>query len=127
MKISLLLIISILCYPIQSTHAKLSMLSTMDVMEEVSIATEREKIVAFLVKEEVKNELTKNGVDHSEAVRRVANLSHLEVKNLSLQIENSKAGGDFGLGGVLGAAVFIFLVLLVTDILGFTKVYHFTK
>ena len=75
----------------------------------------------------MKNELSKNGVNYDEAIKRVASLSDMEVKNLSLQIDNAKAGGDFGIGGVLGAIVLIFLILLVTDILGFTKVYPFTK
>ena len=36
------------------------------------------------------------------------------------------AGGD-GIGALVGAAVLIFLVLLLTDILGFTHVFPFTK
>ena len=38
------------------------------------------------------------------------------------QIENAPAGS-----GIIGAIVLIFLVLLVTDILGFTKVFPFTR
>jgi hypothetical protein len=36
------------------------------------------------------------------------------------------AGGD-GLGTIIGAAVLIFLVLLITDILGFTHVFSFVN
>ena len=33
----------------------------------------------------------------------------------------------FGANGVLGLAVLVFLILLITDILGFTKVFPFTR
>ncbi|WP_367187996.1 PA2779 family protein, partial [Sulfuricurvum sp. RIFOXYD12_FULL_44_77] len=35
------------------------------------------------------------------------------------------AGGDGG--SIIGAIVFIFIVLLITDILGLTKVFNFTR
>lgn len=42
---------------------------------------------------------------------------------LADQLDHAPAGAS----GVLGAIVFIFLLLLITDILGFTKVYPFTR
>jgi hypothetical protein len=36
------------------------------------------------------------------------------------------AGGD-GIGTIVGAAVLVFLILLITDILGFTHVFPFVK
>lgn len=127
MKLSIILIVSLLTFSMQSTYAKLNMLPTMDILEEVSIAGEREKITTFLNKEEVKSEMIKNGVSHDEAIKRVASLSNSEVRDLSNQISKAQAGGDIGVGGVLGAIVLIFLILLVTDILGLTKVYPFTR
>ncbi len=46
-------------------------------------------------------------------------------KSLALadQLDHAPAGA----GGVLGTIVLIFLLLLITDILGFTKVYPFTR
>lgn len=38
------------------------------------------------------------------------------------KIDSLPAGGEF-----IGALVFVFVLLLVTDILGFTKVYNFTR
>ena len=46
-----------------------------------------------------------------------------EVLALADQLDHAPAGAS----GVLGAIVFIFLLLLITDILGFTKVYPFTR
>ncbi len=41
---------------------------------------------------------------------------------MATQIENAPAGS-----GIIGAIILVFLVLLLTDILGFTKVYPFTR
>ena len=54
---------------------------------------------------------------------RIAALSDQEVVALADQLDHAPAGAS----GVLGAIVFIFLLLLITDILGFTKVYPFTR
>jgi len=40
---------------------------------------------------------------------------------MASQIENAPAGG------IIGAIVLVFLVLLLTDILGFTKIFPFTR
>ncbi|MBC7727858.1 MAG: PA2779 family protein, partial [Microbacteriaceae bacterium] len=39
-------------------------------------------------------------------------------------LDTAPAGAD---GGVIGVIVFIFVLLLVTDILGLTKVFPFTR
>jgi hypothetical protein len=44
------------------------------------------------------------------------------VAQLAGRIDSLPAGGD-----VIGAVVFVFLVLLITDLLGLTKVFPFTK
>lgn len=61
------------------------------------------------------------GVDHNQAAARVAALSDDEVQQLYGKMQTLPAGGD-----ILGTLVFIFLVLLVTDLLGLTSVYPFT-
>ncbi len=87
--------------------------------------TSRERVEAFLARTEVRAEMEKNGVDPSAASARVAALSDAEVDALAGKLDTLPAGGDFG--GIVGAAVFIFLVLLITDLLGLTKVFSFTR
>lgn len=88
-------------------------------------ATSRQRVEAFLARNEVRAEMEKNGVDPSAASARVAALSDAEVDALAGKLDSLPAGGDFG--GIVGAAVFIFLVLLITDLLGLTKVFSFTR
>ena len=70
--------------------------------------------------------MTARGIDPEEAKARVDALSDSEVVQLAEQIEQLPSGGD-GLGVVIGGALFVFLVLLITDILGFTDVFPWVK
>lgn len=86
------------------------------------VAAQRADLERWLARDEVREALVRHGVDPEQAKLRVAALSDEEVQSLHGRIEQLPAGGD-----VLGVVVLIFLVLLVTDILGFTKVYPFTR
>jgi hypothetical protein len=90
-------------------------------------ATERaaahEQLRSALERADVTAALQARGVDLDAARARVAALSDAEAAYLAQQIDSAPAGGD----SLLGVLVFIFVLLLVTDILGLTKVFPFTK
>lgn len=125
--LSLVLVTALLSLSVQAAPAKLAMLPTLEIVENSTSAQERANLVTMMKSEKVKAELIKLGVNPDEALNRIAALSASEVKKLSQQIEHAKAGGDFGVGSIIGAALFVFIVLLITDILGFTKVFPFTR
>jgi hypothetical protein len=83
---------------------------------------ERAKISAFLDRSDVIEQMQKQGVTASEAKARVYALTDDEAHNIAGKLDQLPAGGD----GIIGALVFVFIVLLITDILGFTKVFPFT-
>jgi hypothetical protein len=85
-------------------------------------AQDRAKIVDMLARDEVQSELVKRGIDPVEAKSRVAALTDDEASNLASQLDKAPAGG-----GIIGAIVLVFFVLLLTDILGFTKIFPFTR
>jgi hypothetical protein len=89
-----------------------------------SAATEqnRARIAAALDRPDVMKQLESMGVNKDDAQARVAALSDAEAAQLAGRIDSLPAGGD-----VVGALVFIFVLLLVTDLLGLTKVYPFTR
>lgn len=90
--------------------------------DSVVAGAERERIAGLLERGEVRARLQALGVDPVDAKARVAALSDAEAAQLSAQLDELPAGGD-----LLGAAVLIFLVLLFTDIMGYTKVFPFTR
>lgn len=80
------------------------------------------RLNASLDRADVAAALEARGVDIKAARDRVAALTDAEADRLATEIDRAPAGGD-----VLGTIVFIFVLLLITDILGFTKVYPFTR
>ena len=66
------------------------------------------------------------GVDPEEARARVASLSDREIGQIAGQIDRLPAGQGV-LVALIGAALFVFLVLLITDLLGLTHVFPFVR
>lgn len=86
----------------------------------------REKIRSLLAREEVQASLRAQGIDPGEAQARVAALSDAEVREIARRIDALPAGS--GAVGVLVTAILIvFLVLLLTDLLGLTDVFPFVR
>ena len=92
----------------------------------VSASAAKERIIGVLERSDVRSQLQALGVDPADAKARVAALSDDEAARLAASMDRLPAGGD-GFGALVGAAVLVFLVLLLTDILGFTHVFPFTK
>ncbi len=116
------LIISI-CYfdlPLAPAHA--AMIPTYGVITANQADSARQKLQRYLEREDVRAGLEQSGVAPAAAKARVDALSDDEVAAVAGKIDALPAGGDF-----IGALVFVFVLLLITDILGFTKVYSFTR
>jgi hypothetical protein len=62
------------------------------------------------------------GVDSKDIQARVDNMTDREVAIMADKMDQLPAGQ-----GIVGTVVFIFLVLLITDILGYTDVFPFVK
>ena len=88
----------------------------------VVASAERDRIVTFLEREDVRQQLQAQGLSPADVKARVAALTDEEAAQLAGQVENLPAGGD-----ILGVLLIVFLVLLLTDIMGLTKVFPFTR
>ncbi|MGD8483519.1 MAG: PA2779 family protein [Thioalkalispiraceae bacterium] len=102
--------------------ANASIIGTDDLVAEQQSVIERDTLLSALERDDVKQMLVQKGVDPENAKQRVASLTDEEVIALNEQLDDLPAGS-----GVVGAVVFVFLVLLVTDILGYTDVFPFVK
>lgn len=80
------------------------------------------RLLAALARDEVRNEMARLGVDPVLAGDRVAALTDDEAARLADQIDSAPAGS-----GIIGALLLVFFVLLATDLLGWTKVFPFTR
>ena len=87
-----------------------------------ALSSERGHVGQLLERADVQARLQAYGVSAADVRARIAALSDEEAAELAARIDSLPAGGD-----ILGAIVLIFLVLLLTDILGFTKIFPFTR
>lgn len=87
-----------------------------------TVSASRDTVNQFLARDEVRQAMLGQGVTQQAALERVAAMSDAEVAQLAGRIDQAPAGGD-----VLGILFTVFIVLLVTDIMGLTKVFPFTR
>ncbi len=106
--------------------ARAEMVATDQVIEETSVADDRTRVMDFVLREDFRQQLTMLGVEPEEAARRVASLSDEEIQQIAGRLDELPAGQS-AVGAIAGAALLIFLVLLLTDLLGFTDVFPFVK
>ena len=110
--VALLLIVSLMPLPVQA-----GMVATGAAMANGDRAT----ILGVLERTDVRAQLEARGVNPAEVKARVAALTDEEAAELAARIDELPAGG------ILGLLLLIFLILLLTDILGLTKVFTFTR
>jgi len=106
--------------PLQSASA--GIVETDRVVSHELAGQDRARISAFLEREDVLARLQQQGVTAEEAQARVSALTDKEAHNIAGKLDQLPAGGE-----ILGILLTVFIVLLITDILGFTKVFPFTR
>lgn len=82
----------------------------------------RARVNSFFSRADVQLAMVQQGVEQGAAAARVNAMSDAEIAQLADKIDTAPAGGD-----VIGVIFTIFIVLLVTDVLGLTKVFPFTR
>ncbi len=103
-----------------------AMVDTADVLNQQSSDLAREKVQRFMERQDVTQQFQALGVDADEARARVASLSDEEISMLAKKIDELPAGGS-ALGFIVALAVIVFVVLIITDIIGVTDVFTFIK
>ncbi len=116
------MVTTLLAAMLLAVSAEAKLISTDAVIAQYGALDHKEKLGQFLERADVMQQLEAMGVSPEAARLQVAMLTDEQIAELSQKIDTMPAGGD-----ILGVALFVFLVLLVTDILGMTKVFPFTK
>ncbi len=101
--------------------AQAAMIGTEQVAQARSADAARAQLNEAFARADVQARLQALGVSASDAGERVAALTDDEALRLAGEIDKAPAGG------IIEVILFVFFVLLVTDILGFTKVFPFTR
>ncbi|MEJ2178962.1 MAG: PA2779 family protein [Gammaproteobacteria bacterium] len=99
------------------------MVSTTDIIDSKVAQVEKQRIYELLARDDVRGKLVEYGVDPEDAVNRVANMTDEEARLFAQNMQELPAGGT----DVLGVLLIVFLVLLFTDIMGYTDIFPFVK
>jgi hypothetical protein len=106
--------------------AQAGIIGTSDVLAAQSAVahadSNRDTLNRFLARDDVRQGLVAQGIDPEAARARVSALTDVEAASLAGRVDQAAAGGD-----ILGILFTALLVLLITDILGWTKVFPFTR
>lgn len=102
--------------------AQASIITSDEIVSVAAAGTSRDRVSTFLARDDVRQAMQAQGVSPLAATQRVQAMSDTEVAQLAGRIDQAPAGGD-----ILGIVFTVFIVLLITDIMGLTKVFPFTR
>jgi len=124
--IAIMVIVTFSTLSIISAPVHATMINTVEIFKQNQHDFSSKSINTFLDRSEVQKYLVAWGVNPEEAKARIGSLSDQEIENIVSRMDQLPAGGD-AIGTILGAALVIFIVLVITDILGFTDIFPFIK
>ena len=124
--IARLLIVALLVSSLPIGPASAALITTEQALTAGSAADLRARLQGLVQRPEVRTELVALGVDPVEAEARIDRLTDAEVAAIAGRLEELPAG-EGAVGAIIGAAVFIFIVLLITDLLGLTDFFPFVR
>jgi hypothetical protein len=104
----------------QALPLQAAMIGTDTLLQQQQSQYDREQLVQMLNRDEVQQQLQAMGVSLDAATQRVAQLTDSEVQQLNNHLTELPAGGD-----ILGLAVLVFLVFVLTDVIGATDIFPF--
>jgi len=96
-----------------------AMFTTPDVLQSQQSEYDRQQLAELLDREDVQKQLLAYGVAPEQVQERVNNMTDAEVAQLNDQI------ADMPAGGILGAILLIFVVFVITDVIGATDIFSF--
>jgi hypothetical protein len=106
--------------------AQAAMVGTDQAIEQAAAADDRTRVMDFMAREEVRQQMIELGIDPDEAAGRAASLTDVEIQQIAGKLDQLPAG-ESAIGAIVGAILIIFLVLLITDLLGLTSVFPFVR
>ena len=104
----------------QAMPLQAAMIGTDSLLQQEQTQFDRQQLVQMLERGDVQQQLVAMGVDVADAQMRVAQMTDSEVQQLNARLGKMPAGGD-----ILGIVVLVFLVFVITDVIGATDIFPF--
>ena len=107
---------------VASMGAQASMISNAELAAMEAQLDLRDQVMQQINRADVQQQLVAMGVSVSEVEQRVAAMTDAEIAQLHSQLQDLPAGA-----GVIGIALFIFVVFVITDVIGATDIFPFIQ
>jgi hypothetical protein len=101
--------------------AQAAMIGTDQIINQTDSSLTLEKLQQFLDREAIQKQLHAWGVSPDRIKERVNRLTDMELARINRDINDLNAGGE----SILGVLLIIFLVFVITDIIGATNIFPF--
>jgi hypothetical protein len=115
--LSIIILLSLYIAPLQA-----AMVDNRDLIQQAQHEVSVNQVISYFDQTEVQQQLIDMGVDPIAAKERVYNMSDAELAQLNRNLEELPAGS-----GVIGILLVVFIVLVITDLLGATDIFPFVK
>ena len=109
---------------VAAVPARAGMVPTDRVVQSVAVQQDRDRVRQFLERDDVRRQIESWGIDPHEAAARVGGLTDAEVAAIAAEIDQLPAGQD-AVVAIVSAGLAVFLILVLTDLLGVTDVFSF--
>jgi len=110
--------------PFQSVFA--AMIGTETMMAASQGQEARDRVKQLVGREDVRQALINQGIDPREAGARIESLSDAEALAVAEKLDQLPAGSG-ALEVFLIVSLIVFIILLITDIMGYTDIFPFVK
>lgn len=124
--VSYLLVFVFSFFSVLWAPAQAALVQTGQVLPMSDAEQTRARLQVMLERADVRAQLEAWGVDPQAAQARVDSLTPQELAELSARMDQLPAGGST-VGTIAVVSLIVFLVLLTTDIMGYTDIFPFTR
>jgi|GEM_PF-538216 len=119
-------ILSILAlFSMNITPLQAAMVDNDQLISQSQMQMSKQEILTQLDRQHVQDKLLAMGVNIDDAKQRIDQMTQQELAQVAQDIENMPAGSGGVVGPIVGALLVVFIVLVVTDMLGATDVFGF--
>ena len=119
--ITLFVALSFFGIQLAGSVAQASMVGTETILQSQQVQADRSGLAVLFDREDVRAQLVDMGVDVEVAKLRVSQLTESELASLNQHMADLPAGSE----AVLGILLTIFIIFVITDVIGATDIFPF--
>jgi hypothetical protein len=116
--LSLVLSFSLLCASIGQVQA--AIIANDQLIQQTQQTYDKAALLQTIQRADVQQQLLALGVNSADIENRISQMTGAEIAQLNQQINELPAGGD-----ILGLLVLLFIIFVITDVIGATDIFPF--